>query len=150
MFNILKTAILTGGYDLSAMAEKLDALFAADRLTLEEWQELRALCLEHLDPDTQRPDNLTMLQALAERVTALEGRVDTLEGKTPDPDAYPAWVPWDGMSSDYQYGAVVSHGGKLWQSIYNGQNVWEPGTMGTGAMWTEYMPETNEEEDTNA
>lgn len=143
MYEKLKTTIQMGGYALSAMADKLDALLAADRLTVDQWQELRALCLEHLDPDAQRPDNLAMLQALAERVTTLEGRVDTLEGKTPDPDTYPAWTPWDGMSSDYQYGAVVSHNGKLWQSTYNGQNVWEPGTMGTETMWAEYTEEEN-------
>ena len=38
------------------------------------------------------------------------------------------WKPWDGISKDYAYGAIVSHNGQLWESVYNGQNVWEPGS----------------------
>lgn len=142
MYDILETAILTGGYDLSAMVKKIDTLFAADRLTEEEWQNLRKLCLEHLTPEDARPEVQAMLESLAQRVTSLEGRVDALEGKTPDPDAYPEWQPWDGMSSDYQYGAIVAHNGKLWVSRHAGQNTWEPGSDVSNQMglWVEYTP----------
>lgn len=40
------------------------------------------------------------------------------------------WEPWDGLSDKYQPGAIVSHGGKVWESTYDGQNVWEPGAVG--------------------
>ena len=142
MYEILKNAILTGGYRLSEMAEKLDALYAADRLTQAQWQELRGLCLEHLDVSTQRPDTQAMLESLADRLTALEARVDALEGAAPAD--YPDWAPWDGMSSDYQYGAIVRHDGKLWISKHQGQNTWEPGTDVSNQMglWAEYAPET--------
>ena len=38
MYEIIEMAILTGGYDLQAMASKIDALYAADRLTADEWR----------------------------------------------------------------------------------------------------------------
>lgn len=141
MYDIIRTSILTGGYDLSAMAKKIDTLFAAGRLTEEEWQNLRKLCLEHLTLEDARPEVQAMLESLAQRVTSLEGRVDALEGKTLDPGDYPEWKAWDGLSTDYQPGAIVSYNGKLWQNIHSGQNIWEPGVLGTETLWAEYVPE---------
>ena len=43
---------------------------------------------------------------------------------------YPIWKPWDGISKDYQIGAIVVHNGEVWESTFAGQNVWEPGTVG--------------------
>lgn len=43
----------------------------------------------------------------------------------------PEWEPWDGISTDYQTGAVVAHSGKYWQNVLSGmQNTWEPGGVG--------------------
>lgn len=43
----------------------------------------------------------------------------------------PEWEPWDGISTDYQTGAVVTHNGKYWQNVLDGmQNTWEPGGVG--------------------
>ena len=53
---------------------------------------------------------------------------------------YPEWKPWDGISKDYQKGAIVSHNGELWESVYDGQNVWQPGAPGTENMWVKYTP----------
>lgn len=98
---------------------------------------------EHLSAEMERPENIEILKKLAGRVMDLEARVAVLEGKGEE-TGYPAWKPWDGLSNDYQYGAIVSHGGKLWQSVYNGQNVWEPGTLGAETLWTEYQAQDNE------
>ena len=38
----------------------------------------------------------------------------------------------------YEKGDVVSHRGKLWNSVFEGKNVWEPGVFG----WEE-EPETH-------
>ena len=146
MYKIIETAILTGGYDLQAMASKIDALYAADRLTADEWQKLRKLCLDHLRPGDTRPELQQQLEYLAARVTALEAQVAALEagqpGETGGDADYEDWVqPIAGLTDKYQQGAIVRHNGKLWQSAYPGQNVWEPGAVGTEALWTEYTPE---------
>lgn len=146
MYKIIETAILTGGYDLQAMASKIDAMYAADRLTADEWQKLRKLCLDHLKPEDTRPELQQQLEYLAARVTALEAKVDALEagqsGETGGEAVYEDWVqPIAGLTDKYQEGAIVRHNGKLWQSEYPGQNVWEPGVLGTEALWTEYTQE---------
>lgn len=146
MYEIIQTAILTGGYDLQAMASKIDAMYAADRLTADEWQKLRKLCLDHLKPEDTRPELQQQLEYLAARVTALEAKVEILEagksGETGGETDYEEWQqPIAGLTDKYQKGAIVQHNGKLWQSTYIGQNVWEPGVLGTETMWAEYTPE---------
>ena len=144
MYEIIETAILTGGYDLQAMASKIDAMYAADRLTADEWQKLRKLCLDHLKPEDTRPELQQQLEYLAARVTALEARVAALTGGASGgtEEDYEDWQqPIAGLTDKYQHGAIVRHNGKLWQSSYHGQNVWEPGVLGTEALWTEYTPE---------
>ena len=146
MYEIIETAILTGGYDLHAMASKIDALYAADRLTAEEWQKLRKLCLDHLKPEDTRPELQQQLEYLAARVTAAEARLDALEagqsGETGGEADYEDWVqPIAGLTDKYQQGAIVRHNGKLWQSKFQGQNVWEPGALGTELLWVKYTQE---------
>lgn len=143
MYEIIETAILTGGYDLQAMASKIDAMYAADRLTADEWQKLRKLCLDHLKPEDTRPELQRQLEYLAARVTALEAKVEALTGGASGGETdYEEWQqPIAGLTDKYQQGAIVRHNGILWQSAYPGQNVWEPGVLGTEALWTEYTPE---------
>lgn len=146
MYEIIETAILTGGYDLQAMASKIDALYAADRLTADEWQKLRKLCCDKLKPEDTRPELQEQVEYLAARVTALEAKVEALEagqsGETGGEAVYEEWQqPIAGLTDKYQKGAIVQHNGKLWLSTYNGQNVWEPGAVGTESLWAEYTPE---------
>ena len=145
-YDIVERAILTGGYDLQAMAAKIDTMYAADRLTADEWQKLRKLCLDHLRPEDTRPELQQQMEYLAARVTAAEARLDALEagqsGETGGEAVYEDWVqPIAGLTDKYKQGAIVRHNGKLWQSTYHGQNVWEPGVLGTEALWTEYASE---------
>ena len=144
MYKIIETAILTGGYDLKAMASKIDAMYAADRLTAGEWQKLRKLCLDHLRPEDTRPELQQQLEYLADRVTALEAQVAALTGGASGGTEadYEDWQqPIAGLTDKYQHGSIVRHNGKLWQSAYPGQNVWEPWAVGTESLWTEYTPE---------
>lgn len=146
MYEIIETAILTGGYDLQAMASKIDAMYAADRLTADEWQKLRKLCLDHLKPDDTRPELQQQLEYLAARVTALEAKVEALEagqpGETGGETDYDEWEqPIAGLTDKYQQGAIVRHNGILWRSEYPGQNVWEPGVIGTEQWWVKHTPE---------
>ena len=148
MADIIRSMIAAGGYSLADMTNKINVLWTTGFLTDGEREELLALAVEHADVEAERPGEQAMLEALAERLTALEGRVAALEGQSGGGDAseYPAWRPWDGMSKDYQKGAVVSHKGELWESVFPGQNVWEPGTVGTESLWVKYTPGTKEEE----
>ena len=133
MYDIIESVILNGGYKLTEIQHKIKKLYVLGDLTEEQADELINLASQGASPDAERPEILAMLQSLADRVKALEDKLANEEAGSEETDEYPAWKAWDGVSSDYQYGVIVSHNGKLWQSTVEGQNVWEPGVYG----WTE-------------
>lgn len=49
---------------------------------------------------------------------------------------FPEWRQPQGAHDAYNKGDKVSHNGKHWQSDVDG-NVWEPGAVGTEALWHE-------------
>ena len=66
------------------------------------------------------------------------------EGNEPE-EGYAEWVQPE-STNGYQKGDRVTHAGHLWESAYDGDNVWEPGAV--GAPWKdlgEYPPAEGEE-----
>lgn len=137
MYNIIKSVINAGGYKLADIQYKAKKLYLMGDITENQLDELMILASGGANPAAERPDVLDMLHTLSDRITALEKRIDG--GDEPVPVGYEEWKPWDGISDKYQPGAIVQHGGKLWESVFAGQNVWEPGTVGTETMWREYV-----------
>lgn len=142
MYNIIENIIRAGDYKLTEMQHKIKKLYLLGDLTEEQTDQLLTLAAGHVSTDGERPAILAMLQSVGSKIEALTDRVAKLEGSSPDEggtaEGYPAWEPWDGISSNYQHGAIVSHHGKLWRSDFTGQNVWEPGAPGTEALWSVY------------
>lgn len=143
MFDVVKSAIAVGGYKLADMQYKIKKLYVLGDLTEAEMDELLLLASGGVSTDAERPETLEMIRTLDEKISALDQRVKVLEGQPDEPDVpeddYPAWKPWDGISKEYQPGAIVTHNGKTWISTFSGQNVWEPGTVGD-QFWVEYIP----------
>lgn len=153
IYEVLKSTISGGNYKLHDVQQRIKKLFVLGDLTDAQTEELLAMASSGASADAERPETLALIQALAENIKALEARVAALEsgnnsGTDDTGDAehpvYKPWKPWDGISKDYQKGAIVSHNGELWQSAFDGQNVWEPGAIGTGILWRKYDPETDE------
>ena len=148
MYEVMKNAISHGGYKLLEVQQRIKRLYALGDLTEEQMDELLQLAASGASADAERPGAVEMIMSLAEMVAALEARVEALEGANDNGSSddsgeeeqpkYEAWKPWDGISSDYQCGAIVSHNDKLWISVYKGQNVWEPGVVGTENLWHLY------------
>lgn len=145
MYQIFKNRIAAGGYQLADIQHKAKKLFAMGELTDEQLDELMTLSQQNAAAEAERPETLVMLQRLTERVDALEKKLAAQDDTETEQPECEAWQPWNGISDKYQKGAIVSHNGKLWKSVFNGQNVWEPGTVGTENLWVEYTPETEEE-----
>lgn len=142
MKTILKNVISAGGYKLADMQYKIKKMYILGDLSEEDADELLALAFAGVSVDAERPEVMAMIHSLDEKISSLEERVKVLEGQPdapvdPDQPKYPAWKPWDGISKDYQPGAIVKHKEKVWISTFNGQNVWEPGTVGD-QFWVEY------------
>ena len=62
-----------------------------------------------------------------------------------DPHEYPEWVQPTGGHDAYMKDEIVKHNEKLWISLID-NNVWEPGSVGTEALWSEYKESENAEE----
>lgn len=137
MFNLIKSVITAGGYKLTEIQRKIKKLYLLGDITEAEMDELTILASAGVSADAERPGYLVMIQSLAAEVDTLKNRVKVLEGCAEETAEYSQWKPWDGISGDYQYGAIVSHNGRLWISVFNGQNVWEPGTGGND-FWKEH------------
>lgn len=138
MYEIVKNVINTGAYKLADLAGKIDKLWVEGALNETQRDELLELARAGATTTAEAP-------GLSERVSMLETAVDELKStvqkildgtaSTPEEPQCEAWTPWDGRSNKYQYGALVSHNGHLWESTFTGQNVWEPGAAGVTDMF---------------
>ena len=135
MYEVLKAVIYAGNFKLAEMQHKVKKLYATGDLTDQQLDELLRLATQGVSVDAERPEVLRMLQSLSDRVSALEKKLADQEEPGDEQPEHEAWQPWDGISDKYQLDAVVTHNGQLWKSIYNGQNVWEPGAAGTETLW---------------
>lgn len=103
MFNKFKTVIESGGFNLSTMLGKIDSVWAEDRLTDEQRNQLKALARSKA-----KTGNSIDVEA---KLIELENRIKTLEeGKNPDPDAeeYPEYV----AGKWYRNGDKITYDGK--------------------------------------
>lgn len=126
MYEIMRNVILAQDTPVEELQRRIDTFYAEGKLTEEEKRGLEALVFSCQTPDAERAELSERVDALAAKVSDIEKRVATLEGA--EPGEYPEWVPWDGVSMDYQPGAIVMHNGKRWLNVLEGmQNVWEPG-----------------------
>lgn len=139
MFQTMKAVVLGKSAPVAQLHKRIDVFFAQGRLTEEEKAELEQMVFDNQSVDAEKAGLEERYAALIGRITALEERVAALEGgeDVGAGDEIPAWRPWDGVSQDYQPGAVVTHGGKTWRSAYAGQNVWEPGGIGIDERYWE-------------
>ena len=142
-YDIIKAKLTNGSYKLDEMLTQIAKMFLLGELDEAQMDELRGMAVDGVSADAERPETLALIQALADKMAALEARVADLERNTSgdveeesgEQPKYPEWQPWDGISKDYAQGAIVTYNGELWESVYDGQNVWQPGVVGTESLW---------------
>lgn len=122
MYEITKSVILRGRFELSDMLRKLDTLWVQGDLTDQQKTELEALAREHADP--------TVSLTLAKRVEALEAAVEEMKksmsgGATQPTDEWPPFEP----NHVYVKGGKVTHQGKHYVCVlneYTDRTTWSP------------------------
>lgn len=144
-YNLFENVIKSKNFKLDDMKAKIEKSYIKGDITEEEENALLSLALANVNTEAERPEWIEIAETLSGRITALEERVKTLEGEeetTPEETPkHEKWTAWDGISDKYQLGAIVEHNGMIYESTYNGQNVWEPGTQGTELLWKIYERE---------
>ena len=132
MYEIIKSVIDAGKYELSDMLKKIDTIWVQGGITDDQRTELIALARDKADPansyapwQEQITNIYALLDTLTARVTALEN-----SGSEPEPepdDEWPEYVQPTGAHDAYNKGAKV---------IWNGSHkicqmdgcVWDPDT----------------------
>lgn len=138
MINVMKSVIANGGYKLTEIQRKVKKLYLIGDISESQMDELLHLAAEGVCAEAERPEMTEIVRTLAEQIESLAARISALEGGEAETEkSYPAWMPWNGISKNYPQGAIVSHNEKLWISVFNGQNVWEPNTVGAD-FWVPY------------
>jgi predicted nuclease with TOPRIM domain len=133
VYTTMKSVIAKKALPVSELQRRIDIFYAQSKLTEDEKFELEELIFLNKTVDAEKASLEARYEALlhkydelAKRVTALEKGISEPEEETDIPD----WTPWNGVSNNYQTGAIVKHKGKTWKNVLSGmQNVWEPGTV---------------------
>lgn len=143
MYNVLKGIICAGNFKLEEIHHRIKQMHLLGELTEDQMFSLMELSNRKANAEGERPELLEIVKNLSAKVDILAAEVESLKNgsDTTEPDdgatEYESWTPWDGISDKYQPGAIVSHIGKTWISVFEGQNVWEPGTV-DDRFWKEY------------
>ena len=107
MYQIVKTLIESGGFDLTDMCNRIEVLFARGQLTEEESAELIDMAREHVEMAVAYPELSARVTELEVWRRDVEARLKALEGtEEPDPDPdpedeYPAWHTPTGAHDAY-------------------------------------------------
>lgn len=132
MYEIIKSVIDAGKYELSDMLKKIDTIWVQGGITDDQRVELIALARDKADPansyapwQEQITNIYALLDTLTVRVTALEN-----SGSEPEPepdDEWPEYVQPTGAHDAYNKGAKVTWNGSHKICQMDGC-VWDPDT----------------------
>ena len=123
-------------YDLQDVLRRIDVMYAAGRLTDDEWEELYAYAREHAksqyDYSMEIESLWTAVRDIRDRLTALEGE-STEEPEEPA-DEWPEFKQPTGAHDAYYTGDKITYNGKHYICKMDGC-VWPPDVYPAG--WQE-------------
>jgi hypothetical protein len=133
VYTTMKSVIAKKALSVSELQRRIDIFYAQSKLTEDEKFELEELIFLNKTVDAEKASLEARYEALLHKYDELAWRVTALEKGISEPEEetdIPDWTPWNGVSNNYQTGAIVKHKGKTWKNVLSGmQNVWEPGTV---------------------
>lgn len=146
MYEIIKSVITAGRYELADMLKKIDTIWLQGSLTDDQRTELITLAREHAAPENsyapvQKQLNIlfTNLAELAAAVKANSDAIAVLQGGTvdqPEQEEYPEYIQPAGAHDAYNTGDKITYGGRRYICRMDGC-VWDPVTYPAGWMVVE-------------
>lgn len=110
MFNIIKSVISAGYFELKDLLAKIDTLWLQGSLTDAARLELIELARGKADPANSFAPIQAQIDALADRVKALEAAAKPTEPDTPAAE-WPDYIQPTGSHDAYHTGDKVTHNG---------------------------------------
>ena len=157
MYDIIKTVISSGRYELSDMLGKIDTIWLQGGLTEEQRTELVELARQNALPENsytsvqkQIDSIFTNLGEMAAAIRANTDAITTLQGGTvipPVQEEWPEYVQPTGAHDAYSTGDKVTWNGKHYICRMDGC-VWDPDTY--PQAWELVEEETDPEAETGA
>lgn len=147
MYEVFKSVITSGNYELSDMLTKIDTIWVQAQITDEQRTELINLARQNATPEQSYAPLSRQVDALFENVAeiaaeveSLKSRVTALEGgevtpPTPE-EEYPEYVQPTGAHDAYNTGDKITYNGKKYICKMNGC-VWTPDAYPAG--WEEVV-----------
>ena len=136
MYEVFKSVITSGNYELSDMLTKIDTIWIQGQITDEQRTELINLARQNATPEQSYAPLAQQVDALFENVAeiaaeveSLKSRVTALEGgevtpPTPE-EEYPEYVQPTGAHDAYNIGDKITYNGKStsarWMDAYGHQ-----------------------------
>lgn len=156
MKNILMRVIKEKDFDLIKVLDKINVLYAEDRITLEEKRELENEARINAKPESSYAAPQVQINALADKIKNIESLVFKLEEEIkklkvnqnvetpsepevetpvePEVVEYPEYVQPLGAHDAYNVGDKITYNGKHYECVIN-NCVWNPTTY--PAAWKE-------------
>lgn len=123
MYEIVKEVIQSGGYELTDMLGKIDALWVESKLTDDQREELTDLAREHADPEKSNPELPVRMAALERSMRELAERVEALEaGGEPPAGDVGEYDPY----TVYQSPMRCRFEGKVYEWVHPQPGNWSP------------------------
>lgn len=153
MYEIVKSVIESGRYELTDMLKKIDTLWVQSELTEEQKKELETLARDKAIPENsyaglqEQIDTLYQtVSEVTEAIRDLTDRVTVLEGgeppEPPEPEEWPEYVQPTGAHDAYNTGDKITYNGQHYICKMDGC-VWNPTDYPAG--WELVTEEPTEE-----
>lgn len=111
MYEVVKTLIEAGGFDLTDMCSRIEVLFARGQLSEEDSAKLTEMAREHAEMEAVYPELSARVTELETWRRDVEARLKDLEGTgEPEPeDEYPEWHKPTGANNAYYTGNKMTY-----------------------------------------
>ena len=116
MYEVTKNVIRSGSYELTDMLGKIDTLWLQGSLSEGERLDLIAMARAKAEPSNSYAPLQAQIDALAERVAKLEGKVEPADPDVPA-EEYPEYHQPTGAHDAYHAGDKVTYNGKHYLCI---------------------------------
>lgn len=120
MYDILKTIIESGDYEVTDILHKIDVFFAEGKLSEEQRDELIGLAEEGAVAPNPPVDG--RLDAIDAKIADLTARIEKLEGTGPGPSEYPEYDVY----AVYNSGDRCTYKGSVYEWIHPTAGNWAP------------------------
>lgn len=164
MYEVFKSVITSGNYELSDMLSKIDTIWVQGQIADEQRTELINLARQYADPEqsyaplqkqidtlfvnmaevsTRVSENTASIKAIKDKLA--EQGTEVPEPKPePEPDEYPEYVQPTGAHDAYNTGDKITYNGKKYVCQMDGC-VWTPDAYPAGWQLVEDGTEDTEE-----